>query len=204
MQHATGKMHLTTHSVQHTTSRQHRHALQRVICSEQQTTCTAQQATCARLPATCSGKRRHATQHAACSMQRATCSMQQATWNLETTIDNRQHGNKATCDMQQPPRRRRQNHATHATDNVQQTADDMQEHASSCEMQRETHGTAAFRVRRAACSGQAAACEKHCTRQPVRNTAQTPHTRCNIRPVPQQAASTRGTDTTQQALKRTR
>ena len=43
-------------------------------------------------------------------------------------------------------------------------------------------------------------------RQPVRNTALTPHTRCNIRPVPQHAANTvtRGTDTTQQALKRTR
>jgi hypothetical protein len=73
--------------------------------------------------------------------------------------------------MQQTPRRRRQNQTTHATDNVQQTADDMQEDASTCEMQQETHSTAAFRVRRAAGSAQPAACAKHCTRQPVRNTA---------------------------------
>jgi hypothetical protein len=39
--------------------------------------------------------------------------------------------------MQQTPRRRRQNQATHATDNMQQTADDMQEHASTCEVQQE-------------------------------------------------------------------
>ena len=56
--------------------------------------------------------------------------------------------------MQQQPRRRRRNQATHATDNVQQTADDMQEHASTCEMQEETHGIAVLRVRRAAGSGQ--------------------------------------------------
>jgi hypothetical protein len=62
-------------------------------------------------------------------------------------------GNKATCGMQQPPRRRRQDQAPHATDNVEQTADDVQEDASTCEMQEETHGTAAFRARRAAGSG---------------------------------------------------
>jgi hypothetical protein len=173
------------------------------------------------------------TCNATCNMQRATCSMQQTTWNLERTIDNRQQRqqatrqhaacsrqrgiwktqsttgnkatcNKATCSMQHTPRRRRQNQATHATDNVHQAADDMQEDASTCELQRETHGTAAYRVRRAAGSGQPAACAKHCTRRSVRNTSQTPHTRCDIRPVPQNAASTRGTDTTQQALKRTR
>ncbi len=121
-------------------------------------------------------------QHAACNGQRGI---------LEKTIYNRQQGNKATrqqgnkatrqqgnkatCGMQQTPRRRRHNQATHATDNVQQTADDMQEDASSCEMQREPHGTAAYRVQRAAGSGQLAACAKHCSRQPVRNTAQTPH-----------------------------
>jgi hypothetical protein len=119
----------------------------------------------------------------ACNRQRATHSRRYArgrkhmrdTWNSEKTIDNRQQGNKATSGMQQPPRRRRQNQATHATDNVQPTADDMQEDATSCEMQRETHGTAAYRVQRAAGNGQLAACAKHCSRQPVRNTAQTPH-----------------------------
>ena len=84
----------------------------------------------------------------------------------------RQH---ATRGMQQTPRRRRQTQTTHATDNVQQTADDMQEDASTCEMQHQLHSTAAFRVRRAAGSAQPAACAKHCTRQPVRNTADATH-----------------------------
>ena len=144
--------------------------------------------------------RRHATGN----VQHATDNVE--IWKRPLTTGHKatsQQGNKPT--RRQTPRRRRQNQATHATDNVQQTADDMQEDASTCEMQEETHGTAAaFRVRRAAGSGQPAACAKHCTRQPVRNTAQTPHTRCNIRPLPQHAANTRGADTTQQALKRTR
>ncbi len=65
----------------------------------------------------------------------------------------------------------------------------MQEDASTCEMQQETHGTAAFRVQRASGSGQPAACAKRCTRQPVRIMAQTPYTRCIIRPGPQHAAT---------------
>jgi hypothetical protein len=196
MPHATGKMHMTTRSVQQTTARQH-------------AACSGKYAANNKRRATRNGQ--HASdfkQHAAdnIDVQR---NVQHATdngefWKRPLTTGNKATGNKATCGMQQPPRRRWQNQATHATDNVQQTADDMQEDASTCEMQEETHGNAKFRVRRAAGSGQAAACAKQCTRQPVRNTAQTPHTRCNIRPVPQHAANPRGTDNTQQALKRTR
>jgi hypothetical protein len=61
----------------------------------------------------------------------------------------------------------------------------MQEDASTCEMQQETHGTAAFRVRRAAGSGEPAACAKHCARSIVRDnqcaTRHRRHTRCNAR-----------------------
>ena len=55
----------------------------------------------------------------------------------------------------------------HATDNVHQTADGMQEDASTCEMQQETHGTAAFRVRRA--SGKRAAGNQQYARRIVRD-----------------------------------
>ena len=195
-----GKMQPTTRSVQQTTNFQTTCGMQRAICSGQQTTCTAQQATCARLPATCSGQQRHATQHAACNGQRAACNTQRGICERPLTTGKKAAGNKVTCGMQQTPRRRRQDQATHATDNVHQTADHMQEHASICEMQPETHGIATFRVRRVAGSAQPAACAKHCTRQPVRNTAQTPHTRCNTRPGPQHPANTRGTDNTQQEM----
>jgi hypothetical protein len=205
MQHATGKMHLTTRSVQQTTSRQH------AACSGKYAANNKRHATRNRQHAP--DFKQHAAdnndvqrnmQHAACNGKRAACKRQRGIWKRPLATGNKATGNKAKCGVQQTPRRRRHNQATHATDNVQHTADDMQEDASTCEMQEKTHGTAAFRVRRAAGSGQAAACAKYCPRQPVRNTAQTPHTRCNIRPVPQHAANTRGTDTTQQALKRTR
>jgi hypothetical protein len=77
----------------------------------------------------------------------------------------------------------------HAADTAQKTArpgnacnrqreTDSRRHARGrehFEMQLETHGIAAFRVRRAAGSGQAAACAKHCTRQPVRNGTDATH-----------------------------
>ena len=146
----------------------------------------------------------------ATNMHRATGNVQHAT---ETPVLCRQRGNdnrrRAPGNKHATRKETTRQHAglqqttgngQHATDNVHQTADGMQEDASTCEMQQETHGTAAFRVRRAAGSGQPTVCAKHCPRQPVRNTAQTPHTRCHIRPVPQHAANTRGTDNTQQAM----
>ncbi len=113
--------------------------------------------------------------NATCSMQRATCGMQQELRKRPLTTGNKATRQDATRGMQQTPRRTRQNQTPNATDNVQQTADDMQRDASTCEMQQETHSTAAFRVRRAAGSAQPAACAKHCTRQPVRNTADATH-----------------------------
>jgi hypothetical protein len=200
--------HWKTCNRQHATCNMHRGKCNRrhAICNMENATDNTQRAsdnfrtTCAMQRAICSGQQRHATQHAACSMQ-------QATWNQEKTIDNRQQGNQATRQHAACSRHRAEDGKTmqrmqQTTCNTQQTTCKRTRAHASCN--KETHGTTDFRARRAACSGQAAACEKHCTRQPVRNTAQTPHTRCNIRPVPQQAASTRGTGTTQQALKRTR
>ena len=74
-----------------------------------------------------------------------------------------------------------------------QRASDSRRHARGREHMRDATGnTRHCRISCAAAgSGQPAACSKHCPRQPVRNTAQTPHTRCNIRPVvPQHAANT--------------
>ena len=171
MRHAAGNMQRTTDDMQRATGdmRQTSSNMQRTT-----TTCNATSS----------------MQHATRNVQHARCLHK--TWRLEKTIVNRQQGNRR--HMQHTLRRRRRNQATYATDNVHQTADYMQEDASTCEMQQERHGTAAFRVRRAAGRGQPAASPKHCARQPVRNTAQTPYTRCNIRPVPQHAANTRGTD----------
>ena len=143
-----------------------------------------------------------ARKHAACSMQQTTDNVEKTTDSVQRTTDNKATENEAKCVRRQTSRRKLQ-----TTGNAcnRYRATDSRRHARGREhMPQETHGTAAFRVRRAAGSEQAAACAQHCTRQPVRNTAQTPHTRCNIRPVPQHAASTRGTGTTQQALKRTR
>ena len=137
------------------------------------------------------------------TLGRAADNRPHATENERQAIDSRP---QTTCSKHGPtdsvPHRAKDSNqqATHPTDTVQQTADDMQEDASTCEMPQETHGPAAFRVRRAAGSAQPAACAKHWSRQPVRNTAQAPHTRCNIRPVPQHAANTHEADNTQQAM----
>jgi hypothetical protein len=136
------------------------------MCNRQQTTCNMHQGkcnrrhaathniqTCARLRATCSEQPRHVTQHetgnvhATNHRQRCKDCVQRTTGNKAT--DNRR---PAACGKRRAKDGKQQ--ATHATDNVQQTADGMQEDASTCEMQLETHGAAAFRVRRGAGSGQ--------------------------------------------------
>jgi hypothetical protein len=90
---------------------------------------------------------------------------------------NMQQGKRqqATCGLQQTTV-----NVQHATDNVHQTADGMQEDASTCEMQQETHGTAAFRAReqRAADNQQYARSvllDNQCATRHRR------HTRCNTR-----------------------
>ena len=67
--------------------------------------------------------------------------------------------NKATGNRQQAACGKRRakdgkQQATHPTDNVQHSTDNIQEDASTCVMQQETHGTATFRVRRAAVNRQ--------------------------------------------------
>jgi hypothetical protein len=141
-----------------------------------------------------------------CNMQRttttcdATCNGQRASSKPQTTLqrqhatDDRQPGNgqQAVCGMRETPRKRRQ-----ATGNAcnRQRASDSRRHARGREHMRNATGdTRHRRILCAASSGQRTTSsmrEAFCTRQPVRNTAQTPHTRCNIRPlVPQHAANT--------------
>jgi hypothetical protein len=201
MQHATGENAPDdSQRVQQTTSRQQAaYSGQYAANNKRHSPRNKQPATCARLPATCSGQQRHATQHAACSMQRATCSMQRATWNLKKTIDNRHNATRQRGNLR------------HAADTAQKTA----KPCNACNRQRATdsrwHARAREHTRhhRLSCATGSAqrassSMREALTRQLVRNTVQTPHTSCNIRPVPQHAANTRGADNTKQALKRTR
>jgi hypothetical protein len=160
MRHAAGNMQRTANDMHRATGNM------RQTSSDMQRTTTTCNATCSMQHAADNNDMQRNMQHAACNGQRAAGNRQRRI--LEKTIDNRQQGNrqqgniagnKATCGMQETPRRRRQNQATHVTDNVHQIADDMQEHASTCEMQEETHGNGA-----------------------VRNTAQTPHTHAEPTP----------------------
>ena len=157
--------------------------------SAQQTTCNTQQTACKMRKTSCSmhyGSMHYAADATANNRSRATCTKQRATCKRHRAENSNQ---QATCRMQQTTdsRRRATDSRRHARGRVQR--------AYTCELQRQTHGTAAFRARRAAGSAQPAACAKHCTRQPLRsslrNTARTPHwhTRCNIRPVPRHAAN---------------
>ena len=166
-------MQLTTRSVHQTTSGQH--------------------APCSGQYAADNNVMQRNMQHAACCRQRGIKKRPLTTGNKAT----RQH---AACSRHRAEDGKTMQRMQQTTCNTQQTTCKRTRAHASCN--KETHGTTEFRARRAAGSGQAA-CAKHCPRQPVRSTAQTPHTRCYIRPVPQHAANTRGTDNTQQALKRT-
>ena len=109
-----------------------------------------------------------ARKHAACSMQQTTDNVEKTADSVQRTTDNKATENEAKYVRRQTSRRKLQ-----ATGNAcnRYRATDSRRHARGREhMPQETHGTAAFRVRRAAGSGRAAACAKHGTRQPVRNT----------------------------------
>ena len=196
-------------------------AMQRAVCSKRCATRNAQQTTCARLHATYSEQQPtcNATdnmQQISYNGQRAACNRQRGKDNRRRATDNAQQGNRhhPACGMQPSDGRHRAadskepatRNGQHATDTVQQTADNMQEDASTCEMRPATRSTAVLCVRRAANGTQPAACAKLCMRQPVHNSARTPRTRCNItiRAVPQQARRAHGTDNTQQAMQCTR
>jgi hypothetical protein len=168
----------------------------------QQTTCNRRHTACNRQPssqhAPCSGqpsthdapcKGQHAAvnkRHAAPNVQHisTTWKRQQTPCNAQRTSCNRQ---RATCDRQHAAgsaqRQQTTGDAQHLTDN-RQRATASGRHARGS-MLRATHARcsrkhtapphSAFRVRRAAGSGQPAAWAKPCTRPPARNTAQTPH-----------------------------
>ncbi len=188
--------------MQHTTSRHHAPCSGQYAANDMQRAMGNMQHAQGFMQHTANNKR-HATQQIPCNRQRATATgnVHQTTWKRQQTACNKQHatrqqttynrqqaadGRHRAADSKQPA----SGNGQHATDNVQQTADNMPEDASTCEMQQPTRSTAVFRVRRAADGTHPAACAKHCMRQPVRYSAQTPHTRCNItiRPVPQPAA----------------
>ena len=153
--------------------------------------------------AICSEQRRRATRKAAGNVQHATDHRQGGKDNGRRATGNRQQGKRqqAPCCMPQTPRRKPQSkqpgtgNGQREAFNGQETADDMQEDARTCEMQRETHGTAAFRVRQAADKQQHArsvVLDNQCATRHRRHTQ-----RCNIRPGPQHATNkhenTRGT-----------
>jgi hypothetical protein len=149
------------------------------MCSAQQTTCNAQQTPCKMRKTSCSmhyGSMHDAADATANNRSRATCTKQRATAIGQRIATSKQ---RAECNSQQ------------TADDVQQTADDMQEDACSVLTHASCNGkhTALphlVRGEQRAAHNQPA-CATYCTRQPVRNTARTPHTRCTIRPVSQRS-----------------
>jgi hypothetical protein len=145
--------------------------------------------------------------------QRAACSMQQTTDNVEKTTDgvHRTTGNKATGSGQQGNMR-------HAADRAQKMATTRQRmQQTTCNRQQTTckRTRAHARCHRThtalphfVCDEQRAAhnlqharsiaLDNQCATRHRR--AQTPHTRFNIRPMPQHATNTHGSDNTQQAI----
>jgi hypothetical protein len=117
-------------------------------------------------------------------MQKATGIRHQTTWKKQRTACNGQQATRQETPRQHAADSRHcakdsNQQAAHATDNVHQTADDMQEDASTCEMQQETHATAAFRVRRAGAAHNQQHARSIVLDNQVRKMAQTPHTRCS-------------------------
>ena len=205
----------TTCAMQRTTCSSERHAAphkQRAACTRQhvdirrqaqRTKCSAQQDGTQRATDNMQDSMQHAlcSGRIACSMQQATCSMQQTTDSVEKTTGSvrRTTDKKAIYDRRPAAcsRHRAEKHTANnrerATGNAcsRQRTTDSRRHARGREHMRDATRTPRHRrVSCAAGSGEPAACAKHCTRQPVRNKAQTPHTRCNIRPVPQHATTT--------------
>ncbi len=193
----------------HATCNMHRETMQQATQTMQHATCNRRHTASNRQPpsqhAPCSGQ--PSTHDAPCKGQHAAVSKPHATAkraayidNVSKTTDAMQRATEimqpSTGDMRQTAGSRKRaktaNNRKRAAFNGQQTtcatASRRQARGS---MQRATHARCnrkhtapphfAFRARRAAGSGQPAAWAKPCTRQPARNTAQTPHTRrCNM------------------------
>jgi hypothetical protein len=98
MQHATGKMHLTTCSVKQKTSRQHAACSGQHAANNKQAARNGQRATCPNT--SCNMQRALTPCNATDTMQRATGSGQQTSWKRQQTACNGQQGNKATGNMQ--------------------------------------------------------------------------------------------------------
>jgi hypothetical protein len=127
--------------------------------------------------ATCSRQHRHATQHATCSMQQITDNVEKTTDGVQRTTDNKARDNRRhAADTAQKTTQLTTGNGQRATGSMQQTADSRRRARGRESMRDATGNTRHCRISCAAGSGQAAACAKRCTRQPVRNTAQTPYT----------------------------
>jgi hypothetical protein len=109
-------------------------------------------------------------------VQRATRNVQHATAIAQRIATNKQ---RATCNSQQ------------IADDLQQTADDMQEDACSVLTHASCNGKHTALPHFVRGEQRAAHNQQHARSivldNQMRNTARTPHTRCNIRPVPQHA-----------------
>ena len=188
MQRARGKMQLTTRSVQQTTSIQH------AACSGQYAANNKRHAPRNMRQTSSNMQRTTATCDATRSMQHATGNEQHATDNVEFWNRPLTTGNKAACGIHREDGQRVQQ----TTCNAQQTACKRTRAHARCNRK---HAARPHFV----CGEQGAADKQQFARSIVLdNQRATRHGTDNIRPVPQHAANTRVTDTTQQAWKRTR
>ena len=205
MRRAAGNIQRTANDLQYATGNMHhaannngmRRNMQHAVRNMQHISNRVHRATRNMRQTSCSMQRTTTTCDATCNGQRAACKKPQTTLQRQRETENRQEGNihrrPATCS-----RYRTENHTANnrqrATGNAcnKQRTTYSRRHSRGREHMRDATGdTRHCRVSCAAGTGEPAACAKHFTRQPVRNTAQTPHTRGNIRPlVPQHAANT--------------
>jgi hypothetical protein len=193
MQRATGKLQRTTRaarSVQQKTAGNMRHAvddMQHVTNSVQRATGNMRRTSCHMQRATTScnatdnmhletGSVRHATENPVLCRQRGNDN------RLRAPATNMQQGKRQQGNMRACSRQRATGSIQHATDIRPQTACKRMRAHASCNMKHTAPPHFVCGEQRAAGSGQPAVCAKHCPRHPVRNTAQTPHTRCNTRP----------------------
>ena len=145
--------------VGHATKKGHADTIQRTACRR----------LCRRRPLESVQQTTENMQHAPGKMQRTTATQQSAACNRHRGISKRSltTGNKATRQHAACSRHRAEDGKTRqrmqqATCNIQQTRCKRTRAHARCN--KETHGIAAFPVRRAGGSGQAAACAKHCSR----------------------------------------
>jgi hypothetical protein len=131
MQHNTNSVQRAQTTCGHSTTKRNGHCSQHMACNPQQTPCKMRKTSCSM---------HYAADATANNRSRATCTKQRAACNSYRAEKSNQ---QATCRMQQTTdsRRRATDSRRHARGRVQR--------AYTCELQRQIHGTAVFRARRA-------------------------------------------------------